>query len=182
MATTNLKLSWQQVKYSRRSLLGNRFTYIRKYFCTTQDPKDSIKTSTISNSGVASTKKKPKRDMSAFLNQMESMTSSKSEHSSTNLPPNLVKKKNDGSAFRHPLDWNNPDFYNEESLDKEMRRVFDVCNGCRMCFNLCNSFPKLFELVDKSPTESLHSIESEAFKVITFNHFILLIFDKYLHK
>ena len=24
---------------------------------------------------------------------------------------------------RHPLDWNNPDFYDEALLDKELRRV-----------------------------------------------------------
>ena len=27
---------------------------------------------------------------------------------------------------RHPLDWKNPDFYNEEKLLEEMERIFDV--------------------------------------------------------
>ncbi len=42
---------------------------------------------------------------------------------------------------RHPLDWRNPDFFDEESLFKELERVFDICHGCRRCFSLCNSFP-----------------------------------------
>ena len=52
------------------------------------------------------------------------------------------------APVRHPLDWQNPDFYDEASLDAELRRVFDICHGCRRCFNLCDSFPRLFELVD----------------------------------
>jgi Fe-S oxidoreductase len=51
---------------------------------------------------------------------------------------------------RHPLDWQNPDFYNEDSLHKEMERVFDICHGCRRCVSLCQSFPVLFDLVDTS--------------------------------
>ena len=29
-----------------------------------------------------------------------------------------------------------------------MERVFDICHGCRRCFNLCDSFPRLFDLID----------------------------------
>lgn len=67
---------------------------------------------------------------------------------------------------RHPIDWNNPDFYNEEALDEELRRVFDICHGCRRCFNLCDSFPRLFDLVDAAPTEELDSVSSEDFKPV----------------
>ena len=49
---------------------------------------------------------------------------------------------------RHPLDWTNPDFYDEDKLNAEMERVFDMCHGCRRCVNLCGSFPTLFDLVD----------------------------------
>ncbi len=42
---------------------------------------------------------------------------------------------------RHPLAWLDPDFTDPEKLDAEMRRVFDICHGCRRCFNLCDSFP-----------------------------------------
>ena len=59
---------------------------------------------------------------------------------------------------RHPLDWKSEDFYNEEKLDKELERVFDICHGCRRCVNLCTAFPKLFDLVDESPTLEVDGI------------------------
>ena len=63
---------------------------------------------------------------------------------------------------RHPIDWRNPEFYDAEKLDAEMRRVFDICHGCHRCFNLCDSFPRLFDLVDASPDE-VHGVKSEDF-------------------
>jgi glycerol-3-phosphate dehydrogenase subunit C len=59
---------------------------------------------------------------------------------------------------RHPLDWKNPDFYSEESLFKEMERVFDICHGCRRCVSLCLSFPTLFDLVDESPSMEVDGV------------------------
>jgi glycerol-3-phosphate dehydrogenase subunit C len=67
---------------------------------------------------------------------------------------------------RHPIDWENPDFYDEEKLDAELRRVFDICHGCRRCFNLCDSFPRLFDLVDASATGELDSVASSDFKPV----------------
>ena len=48
---------------------------------------------------------------------------------------------------RHPLDWQSDDFYNEDSLNKELERVFDICHGCRRCVSLCDAFPTMFDLV-----------------------------------
>jgi Fe-S oxidoreductase len=62
---------------------------------------------------------------------------------------------------RHPIDWKNPDFYNEESLSQELHRVYDICHGCRRCFNLCNAFPTLFDAIDASPTGELDSVEKK---------------------
>ncbi len=59
---------------------------------------------------------------------------------------------------RHPLDWTNPEFYDEDKLNKELERVFDVCHGCRRCVSLCESFPTLFDLVDESPTLELDGV------------------------
>ena len=53
---------------------------------------------------------------------------------------------------RHALDWQNPEFYNEETLLDELERVYDICHGCRRCVSLCDSFPTLFDLVDESET------------------------------
>lgn len=59
---------------------------------------------------------------------------------------------------RHALDWRNAEFYDEDSLFKEMHRVYDVCHGCRRCFNLCNAFPLLFDAIDASPTGELDGV------------------------
>ena len=44
---------------------------------------------------------------------------------------------------------NDPRYWDEQGLAKEVERVFDVCHGCRLCFNLCPSFPALFGAVDE---------------------------------
>ncbi len=62
---------------------------------------------------------------------------------------------------RHPIDWNNPEFYNEESLNQELERVFDICHGCRRCVSLCNSFPTLFDLVDESDTMEVDGVDKK---------------------
>ena len=65
------------------------------------------------------------------------------------------------APIRHPLDWQNPDFYNEASLFKEMERVFDICHGCRRCVSLCQSFPSLFDLIDESETMEVDGVRKE---------------------
>jgi glycerol-3-phosphate dehydrogenase subunit C len=67
------------------------------------------------------------------------------------------------APVRHPVPWQDDDFYDETKLDAELRRVFDICHGCRRCFNLCDSFPRLFDLVDASPTEELDGVHSADF-------------------
>jgi glycerol-3-phosphate dehydrogenase subunit C len=68
---------------------------------------------------------------------------------------------------RHPLDWQNPDFYNEEILFHELERVYDICHGCRRCISLCTSFPTLFDLVDESPTLEVDGIpKADYWKVV----------------
>ncbi len=62
---------------------------------------------------------------------------------------------------RHPLDWKNPEFYNEEKLYAEMERVFDICHGCRRCVSLCHAFPTLFDLVDESDTMEVDGVKKE---------------------
>jgi len=70
------------------------------------------------------------------------------------------------APIRHPLDFKNPDFLDKKKLDDEMRRVFDVCHGCRRCFNLCDSFPKLFDMIDQSQGEDVESLSSDQFPAI----------------
>ena len=62
---------------------------------------------------------------------------------------------------RHPINWQDPDFYNEESLYKELERVYDHCHGCRRCVSLCQSFPVLFDLVDESETFEVDGVDKK---------------------
>ena len=77
-----------------------------------------------------------------------------------------VKEGSLGAPIRHPVDWENPNFTDEKLLDDELRRVFDICHGCRRCFNLCESFPKLFDLIDESKSGELDTVESKDFKPV----------------
>ena len=76
--------------------------------------------------------------------------------------------KEDGTEapIRHSINFEHPDFLNPEKLDAEMRRVFDVCHGCRRCFNLCDSFPKLFDMIDESKNEDVESLSSNQFEPV----------------
>lgn len=64
---------------------------------------------------------------------------------------------------RLPLDWKNPDFYDETSLNNELERVFDICQGCRRCVNLCTAFPRLFDLIDDGSTGEIDGVEKQKF-------------------
>ena len=64
---------------------------------------------------------------------------------------------------RHALGWQDPKFYDVSALEKELERVFDICHGCRRCFNLCNSFPTLFDLIDESKTGEIDGVDKRDF-------------------
>jgi Fe-S oxidoreductase len=64
---------------------------------------------------------------------------------------------------RHPLDWQSDEFYDEPALFEELERVFDICHGCRRCFNLCNSFPTLFDAIDESESMELDTVPREVY-------------------
>jgi Fe-S oxidoreductase len=62
---------------------------------------------------------------------------------------------------RHPLDWKNPEFFDQAKAEKELERVFDICHGCRRCVNLCTAFPTLFDLVDSSSTMEVDGVAKQ---------------------
>ena len=64
---------------------------------------------------------------------------------------------------RHPVPWRDPEFYNEDSLFAELERVYDICHGCRRCFNLCESFPTLFDAIDESDSMELDGVAKEVY-------------------
>lgn len=53
-------------------------------------------------------------------------------------------------------------YWDHDALTEEEKRVFEICNGCRLCFNLCPSFPALFDAVDALDVDSdeeVHQVE-----------------------
>lgn len=72
-----------------------------------------------------------------------------------------IREGNLEAPTRHPLNWRSDDFLNEESLFKELERVFDICHGCRRCVSLCQSFPTLFDLVDESETLEVDGVDKK---------------------
>ena len=64
---------------------------------------------------------------------------------------------------RHPLDWKNPEFYDEEKLYAELERTYDICHGCRRCVSLCNAFSKLFDLIDEGESGELDSVPKQKY-------------------
>jgi Fe-S oxidoreductase len=68
---------------------------------------------------------------------------------------------------RHPIDWKNPEFYDEEKCLHEMERIFDICHGCRRCVSLCQSFPNLFDLVDATEQGEVEGVaKADYWKVV----------------
>ena len=79
----------------------------------------------------------------------------------------MSREGNLEAPTRHAVDWKNPDFWNEDALNHELERVFDICHGCRRCVSLCNSFPTLFDLIDESSTFEVDGVaKSDFMKVV----------------
>ncbi|WDD92912.1 Fe-S oxidoreductase [Burkholderia sp. FERM BP-3421] len=67
------------------------------------------------------------------------------------------------APIRHPLDWRSETFYDQDAIDAELTRVFDICAGCRRCVSLCGAFPTLFDLVDETDGGEAHEVAPQAF-------------------
>ncbi len=85
----------------------------------------------------------------------------------TDIKAGTIREGSLEAPTRHPIDWKNPEFYDETALFKELERVFDICHGCRRCVSLCNSFPTLFDLVDESETMEVDGVaKADYWKVV----------------
>ncbi len=71
-----------------------------------------------------------------------------------------------GAPLRQPIEWRSEAFYDEAAIEAEMERVFDICHGCRRCFNLCDSFPILFDMIDESPTGEVDGVAKGDYKKV----------------
>jgi Fe-S oxidoreductase len=83
--------------------------------------------------------------------------------SSTGSPPTGAREGSLEAPTRHPLEWRQPEFYDQAALEKELERVFDICHGCRRCFSLCNAFPTLFDAVDAAPGGEVAGVERKVY-------------------
>jgi glycerol-3-phosphate dehydrogenase subunit C len=62
------------------------------------------------------------------------------------------------APIRHRIAWEDPDFTDRKKTEAEMHRIFDICHTCRRCFNLCDAFPRLFDLIDNSDSGELDTV------------------------
>ena len=76
------------------------------------------------------------------------------------------------APIRHPIDWQSDNFSDPKALFEELKRVFDICNGCRRCFNLCGTFPKLFDLIDETPTGDINEVDEDKFWEVIDNCYL----------
>ncbi len=59
-----------------------------------------------------------------------------------------------------------PKYFDPAALREEVDRVFDLCHGCRLCFNLCPSFPTLFRFVDANDGDASALTDGERDQVV----------------
>jgi glycerol-3-phosphate dehydrogenase subunit C len=62
------------------------------------------------------------------------------------------------APFRRPILWRDDEYYDLDKVHAELQRQFDVCHTCRRCFNLCDSFPRMFDAIDEGPTGEVDGI------------------------
>jgi Fe-S oxidoreductase len=68
--------------------------------------------------------------------------------------------------------------WNKDQLVKETLRVYDICDGCRRCFNLCPSFNTLLDRIDeydsdtsKFTAQNFEQVEKECYYCkLCYNH------------
>jgi Fe-S oxidoreductase len=78
------------------------------------------------------------------------------------------------------LDLRRPEFWEPGKVDAELRRVYDICSGCRRCLPLCPSFKVMFDRldtdavdgdVDKLPADSVKEVVDLCYQCkLCFNH------------
>jgi glycerol-3-phosphate dehydrogenase subunit C len=62
------------------------------------------------------------------------------------MEKNIAYAPTDGLSYNPSED----KYWDPQALDKEVRRTFEICHGCRLCFKYCDSFPNLFSLLDET--------------------------------
>ena len=63
------------------------------------------------------------------------------------------------------LGYDHPAYSDPTSLERELRRVGEICHQCRRCLPLCPAFPKLFDLVDATEDE-IAGVTNQGFEAV----------------
>src|SRR2546427_643585 len=59
--------------------------------------------------------------------------------------PRAASRHSATSTLMASLDLNSPEFWDRSAVDTELRRVYDICGGCRRCLPLFPSVKGLFD-------------------------------------
>jgi glycerol-3-phosphate dehydrogenase subunit C len=70
---------------------------------------------------------------------------------------NIAYKPTDGISY----DTAEEKYWDPIALDKEVKRTFEICHGCRLCFKYCDSFPTLFSLLDQKHDGDVRKISAD---------------------
>ncbi len=73
---------------------------------------------------------------------------------------------------------NRPEYWDETLLRQDLEQAFDICNGCRLCYNLCPSFPVLFEAVERHQDNAHEVTDQEMVQVADLCYQCKLCFMK----
>jgi Fe-S oxidoreductase len=49
-------------------------------------------------------------------------------------------------------------YWDPGALQGEIQRAFEICHGCRLCFKYCDSFPRLFRMLDQRYDGDVHRL------------------------
>ena len=64
-------------------------------------------------------------------------------------------------------------FYDPPAVEKELRRVADICHTCRRCYDLCPSFDVLFRALDRPEVDG----EADRLQAADLDEFSDLCFE-----
>ncbi|MBI3817351.1 MAG: ferredoxin [Planctomycetes bacterium] len=59
-----------------------------------------------------------------------------------------------------------PEFYDKRDLRASVEKALDICNGCRLCYNLCGSFPALFASAERHDDDMTKVTAPEIDKIV----------------
>jgi Fe-S oxidoreductase len=77
-----------------------------------------------------------------------------------------------GNISYQPTEWLSYDpaeetYWDPNGLAAELKRAFEICHGCRLCFKFCDTFPDLFSLIDLRHQGDVRKIiSSEAERIL----------------